>query len=242
MIGTTIIHLPLVNLIFILLPVLVVIWVMWLWSCRAHQMFYALVRMFIQLLAIGYVLVFLFALNDAYLVFLVLSFMVLVASWIALGVVKEKRKSLYLNALISIAVGGGVVFILVIKGVLQLEHWYEPQYAIPLAGMIFANAMTSISLAIERLEVELKRGVHYTQARQVALSTALIPIINTLFAVGLVALPGMMTGQILSGIEPLIAVRYQIMVMLMILGATGLSTILFLLNPSYFASFQQQKL
>ena len=100
---------------------------------------------------------------------------------------------------------------------------------IPLAGMSFASSMNGVSLAAERLKAEMDRDVDYFEARGIALSAALIPITNSLFAVGLVSLPGMMTGQILSGISPLIAVRYQIMVMCMIFSAVGLSSSFFLI-------------
>ena len=123
---------------------------------------------------------------------------------------------------------GGTTLLLITQGVLHLHPWYLPRYLIPLAGMIFANAMNSVSLAAERFEAEIKRDVDYDQARNIALRASLIPIINSLFAVGLVSLPGMMTGQILSGISPLIAVRYQIMVMCMIFGAAGISSACFL--------------
>ena len=96
--------------------------------------------------------------------------------------------------------------------------------------MIFANAMNSVSLAAERLEAETERNVPYDQARNIALRASLTPITNSLFAVGLVSLPGMMTGQILSGVSPLIAVRYQIMVMCMIFGSAGISAACFLLK------------
>jgi putative ABC transport system permease protein len=94
--------------------------------------------------------------------------------------------------------------------------------------MIFANAMNSVSLAVERLEAEIDRDVPYEQARIIALRTSLIPITNSLLAVGLVSLPGMMTGQILSGVSPFIAARYQIMVMCMIFGSAGISSAFFL--------------
>jgi len=87
--------------------------------------------------------------------------------------------------------------------------------------------MNSVSLAAERFHSELQNKT-YIQARNIAFQAAMIPIINSLFAVGLVSLPGMMTGQILSGISPFIAARYQIMVMAMIFGASGLSTALYL--------------
>ena len=93
--------------------------------------------------------------------------------------------------------------------------------------MIFANAMNTVSLAAERYESE--REVHdYIEARHTALRAAMIPLINSLFAVGLVALPGMMTGQILSGVSPLVAARYQIVVMCMIFGSAGISAVCYL--------------
>jgi putative ABC transport system permease protein len=100
---------------------------------------------------------------------------------------------------------------------------------IPLAGMIFANAMNSVSLAGERLEAEITRSSSYEEARNIALKASLIPITNSLFAVGLVSIPGMMTGQILSGVSPLIAARYQIMVMCMVFAAAGISSTIFLI-------------
>jgi putative ABC transport system permease protein len=128
----------------------------------------------------------------------------------------------------AIAAGGGITFVLVTQFVLDLEPWYNARFAIPLAGMIFANAMTSVSLAAERCFAELDRGVDYAEARRTALGAALIPITNSMLAVGLVSLPGMMTGQILSGVDPLVAVRYQIVVMCMVYAAAGLAAAGFL--------------
>jgi putative ABC transport system permease protein len=88
--------------------------------------------------------------------------------------------------------------------------------------------MTSVSLAAERHFSEIEKGVPYEEARRTALGAALIPITNSMLAVGLVALPGMMTGQILSGVDPLMAVRYQILVMCMIYAACGLAAAAFL--------------
>ena len=99
---------------------------------------------------------------------------------------------------------------------------------VPLAGMIFANSMNAVSLAAERFEAERDRDVGYIEARSTALQASLIPIINSLFAVGLVSLPGMMTGQILSGVSPFIAARYQIVVMCMIFGSAGISSAIYL--------------
>ena len=87
--------------------------------------------------------------------------------------------------------------------------------------------MNTIGIAAERFSDEVKNN-DITTARQKSLKAALIPQINTFLAVGLVSLPGMMTGQILSGVDPLIAVRYQIIVMTMLLGAGGISVSIFL--------------
>ena len=181
-----------------------------------------------QLLIVGYFLGALFNTDKVWMVLAVLTVMVLVASWIGLRTVKPQRRDLYILAVVSVMIGGGTTLILVTQIVLKLSPWYRPQYLIPLAGMIFAGNMNCISLAAERYFDELKQGAGPVSARETAFRTALIPVTNSLFAVGLVSLPGMMTGQILSGVDPLIAVRYQIMVMAMIFGADGIASASFL--------------
>ncbi|MFQ5639392.1 MAG: ABC transporter permease [bacterium] len=176
----------------------------------------------------NYFLAYIFEANSAWVVVTVLTVMVFASSWIALRTTKLKRTTLYKKTLYSLLLGGGITFLLVTQVVLDLNPWYSPRYVIPLAGMIFASAMNSVSLAAERATAEIERNVDFQQARNIALRTSLIPITNSLFAVGLVSLPGMMTGQILSGISPLVAARYQIMVMCMIFGSAGISSALFL--------------
>ncbi len=114
--------------------------------------------------------------------------------------------------------------------VLELRPFHSAQYVIPLAGMVFASAMNSISISIcaEGFQSERNRGEKITVAREFAFKAALIPITNALFAVGLVSLPGMMTGQIIAGVDPPIAARYQIMVMCMLFSSAGLSAACFL--------------
>lgn len=185
--------------------------------------------MLVQLLLIGYLLAFIFESNSGWITAGVLLVMVMAASWIALGTMPDQRFKLFGYALASIVVAGGMTLLLVTQVVLSLSSWYSPRHVIPLAGMIFATAMNSISLSAERLTAELGRDVEYNEARSIALNAALIPILNSLFAVGLVSLPGMMTGQILSGVSPFIAARYQIMVMCMLFTASGFSAILFLM-------------
>ncbi|PHS24686.1 MAG: hypothetical protein COA83_07540 [Methylophaga sp.] len=210
------------------IPVIAVIFILYKWSLDAKNAFYSVIRMLVQLLLVGYILTTIFHAESAWLVVIVMLIMVTAASWIALGTVKHYQRALFRHAFSAILVGGGVTLALVTQGVINLEPWFEPKYMIPLAGMIFASSMNSISLAAERLHAELQRDVEYEKARTIAFNAAFIPIVNALFAVGLVALPGMMTGQILSGVSPITAAHYQIVVMCMLFGSAGLSTAYFL--------------
>ncbi len=217
-----------VDLLWILIPVFVVGYLYLRWMGDGVTILYALARMLLQLVMIGYVLGYIFNAHGSLLVVMILFVMLMASSVIALRVLTKKTPKFYMYTFISIATGGVLTLFIVLWGVMKLPHWYEPRVVIPLAGMIFANAMNAVSIAAERFESERDRGVEYRKARALAYKAALIPIINALFAVGLVSLPGMMTGQILSGVDPLIAVRYQMMVMLMILASAGISAALFL--------------
>lgn len=211
-----------------LLPIVLVLIVQQRWSNNYREGAYAVLRMLAQLALIGYFLVFVFTTDEPVVVLAVLAIMVLASAWIALRTVKDQRAALYPTALFSILIGGSSVLVLVTQGVLDLDPWYRPQYMIPLAGMIFAYSMNALSLAADRYFHEVGNGIDQTNARSAAYRAALIPVTNSFFAVGLVLIPGMMTGQILSGVDPLIAARYQIMVMAMVFGAGGLSSAVFL--------------
>ncbi|MEJ2195702.1 MAG: ABC transporter permease [Ignavibacteriaceae bacterium] len=216
------------NLALAFIPVIVVIIIIWKWGLGYRSSIYAIFRMLIQLLLIGYVLTYIFEAHNSLIVIAVLAVMLFSSSWIALRTIQIPRKTLYLKSFLSISLSGSLILILITQIVLNLQPWYLPSYMIPLAGMIYANAMNSVSIAGERLEAEINRNIPYKEARNIALRASLIPITNSLFAVGLVSIPGMMTGQILSGVSPLIAARYQIMVMCMVFGAAGVSSALFL--------------
>jgi UDP-glucose/iron transport system permease protein len=219
---------PLANLALAFIPVVVVVAIVGYWGLGYKTSVHAVSRMLLQLILIGYFLAFIFESNSALIVVAVLAVMLLASSWIALRTIRIPRRAVYLKSFWSISLGGGATLLLITEGVLDLQPWYLPSYMIPLAGMIFASAMNSVSLAGERLGAELDRDVTYTQARSIALHASLIPITNSLFAVGLVSIPGMMTGQILSGVSPFIAARYQIMVMCMIFGSAGIASAVFL--------------
>ncbi len=229
-------EISLLRLVVAFVPVAAAIAILVRYSLGAWNGLYATARMLIQLLVIGYVLTYIFNADQPYIVLAVLLVMMAVASWIALRPLGRRTPSRYAIAFAAVAASGLVTLVLVSQGVLSLDPWYDPRYAIPLGGMIFSAAMNAVSLAAERYDAELAANNVPAEALPTALNAALIPQVNTLFAVGLVALPGMMTGQILAGVEPLIAVRYQIVVMCMLFGVTALSAAAYLVLAGRFAT------
>ncbi len=219
---------PIASLLLGFVPVLLLIGIMRAWGLNALQAMYANIRMLVQLLLIGYVLTYIFETDEPALVVLVVVFMIAMSSWIALRPLTNRGIKPYSIVTIAIGVSGLGVLILITQIILELPRWFEPRFVVPLAGMIFANSMNTISLAGERFHAERGRGEDYLSARRLAMEAAMIPQVNALLAVGLVSLPGMMTGQILSGVEPLTAARYQIMVMCMIFSTAGLAAVLYM--------------
>jgi putative ABC transport system permease protein len=222
---------PALGLAIAFIPSAIVIGILYFWSAGAQTTLYATLRMLVQLLLIGYVLVAIFETDSLSIIIAVLAFMLIVASWIAIRPVENKKLS-YLHSLAAISVGGILTLAIVSQAVLSIQPWFNPRYLVPLAGMIFAGSMNAVSLAAERLQSENSKGTPCIEARRIALQASLIPITNSLFAVGLVALPGMMTGQILSGVSPLVAAKYQIVVMTMLFGASGISAACYIVLAS----------
>jgi len=220
------IQLPELSIVF--LPTAFLLAIMFRWKLKAWVGLYANVRMLLQLLFVGFFLTYVFETTQPIVIVVLVIVMIGVSAWIALRSFEVCETKTYLLVLTSIGVPGIILLTVVTQFVLEMPRWFEPSLVVPIAGMIFANSMNTVSLAAERFESEFKRGESYLSARRTALDAALIPQINSLFAVGLVALPGMMTGQILSGVDPHIAVRYQIMVMWMIFGSGGLAAAMYL--------------
>ncbi len=227
---------PVQNLLFMLFPLAIVWYFYHRWTDNSREVIYATIRMVVQLLLIGYVLIYIFE-NDSWLIgIFIILFMIVMSSFIVLRNIEHKNLSIYMIIFFAIAVGGTINLVLVIEFVLDLTPFYEPRYVVPIAGMIYANSMNAVSLAAERFERELVTETP-KEAKKLSFKASMIPKINTFLAVGIVSLPGMMTGQILSGVDPLVAVRYQIAVMAMILGSAGISVVLYLsmmsLTPLY---------
>ncbi len=231
--GVIPISLP--GIILSLLPLVLLGWIYHRSNRGGGLVLYSTARMLVQLFLMGFVLVFIFQIESALMMVPVLAFILSISSWIALRPLKFRNRRRYgrIVASIGLVCGGMLFYVLVL--VIDPSPLYQPRYFIPLAGMIFANAMTAISLAGERFDEERSRGVLPDQALPAAFKAALIPQVNAFLAVGLVSLPGMMTGQIIAGVEPLLAIRYQIVVMAMIFGSAGLSVAMFLYWESRYA-------
>ena len=201
----------------------------------------AALRTVIQLGLLGLVLERIFAIRHPLLVVGLLILMTVFAAREAVGRASHGYRGILVDAWLTMAASCLLVGGVVTQVVVGVEPWYEPQYVIPLLGMILGNSLTGISLCLDRFmdhlevrsaEVELKIAFGATRREALAaplrdaVRTGMIPIINAMAAAGIVSLPGMMTGQILAGSPPLQAVAYQIVVMFMIAAAVALGAML----------------
>ena len=221
---------------YLIIPTLVFLCV---WRIHPKRSVHAIIRMTLQLWLVGFILTFLLNPTLSYpIVLLVFLFMLVAAAWISIKSIPplHQNRMVFSYIFLSIGIGGGLSLVVITQLVLELTPWYTPRFMIPLAGMMFSNTMVSVSLSAERISEEIK-SKSFTKARGLAITASLIPTINALFATGIVALPGIMTGQILAGTPPLVAVRYQVVIMLAIFGSAGLGSILFLLfSKKYFSA------
>ena len=201
----------------------------------------AALRTVIQLGLLGLVLEQIFALRNPVLVVGLLLLMTVFAAREAVSRASRQYRGILVDAWLTMAATCLVVGGMVTQVVVGVEPWYEPQYVIPLLGMILGNSLTGISLCLDRFmdhlvtrsaEVELRIAFGATRREALAaplrdaVRTGLIPIVNAMTAAGIVSLPGMMTGQILAGSPPLQAVAYQIVVMFMVAAAVALGAML----------------
>ena len=206
-----------------------------------RDLFIGTIRTFVQLFIMGYVLRFVFALSNMFVVLGVFGFMIFFAAWTIYGRVKTKAVPFFMPVFFSMIFSYFLVAYVVTGLVVQVKPWWEPRYFIPLGGMVIGNSMNAIAIALDRLLGDLKSrraeiemclclGADSREASKNILRNAMqagmIPSINSMMAVGMVFIPGMMTGQILAGSDPLIAIKYQIVVMVMLSGSTALGTLL----------------
>jgi len=200
----------------------------------------AAVRTVIQLLLIGLVLQWVFSHARWYVVVAMMVVMALVAGVAAVRRTDRRYPGIWLNAILSVWLSSWVITAAALFGIVDVDPWFKPQYAIPLLGMILGNTLNGISLGLDRLGEELTGrrsdvegllalGATRWEAARTPLSravrTGMIPIVNTMMVVGIVSLPGMMTGQLLAGVDPAQAVKYQVVIMFLIASGTALGTV-----------------
>jgi UDP-glucose/iron transport system permease protein len=200
-------------------------------------------RMTVQLALIGFVLKWIFEQTSPLWTLGLAIIMVLVAGYEIVSRLSRRPKGFeaYLLGSGTLLVVGTLATTFALVGIIGPDPWYQPRYVLPILGMVLGNAMTGIALtastlletaardraAIEaRLALGADRFTAISATLRLALKTGLMPILNAMAASGIVALPGMMTGQILAGLDPIEATKYQIMIMFLIAGATALGVVL----------------
>ena len=209
----------------------------------ASRIVIAAIRTVVQLVLIGLVLKALFAQVNLLYVAALSIFMLLVAGREVMARQQRRFGGLWGYGLgtLSMFISSFTLTVYALIVVVSTDPWYMPQYAIPLLGMMLGNTMTGVSLALDKLTTTAWQQRAVIEARLIlgqdwrtaigditrdSVRIGMIPMINAMAAAGIVSLPGMMTGQILSGTEPLEAVKYQILIMFLITAGTGFSAII----------------
>lgn len=202
-----------------------------------RRLLWASCRSVVQLVLVGFVLRWLFEIQDPVMLCLVLAVMLSAAGFAAVSRSERGFRGVHARAILTLFATGTLTTFTVTGAVVGVDPWYDPQYVIPLMGMVLGNSLTGISLCLDTLlerlsegadEVELALCLGATRreaaadALRQALRRGMIPIMNAMMVVGIVSLPGMMTGQILAGADPMEAVKYQIVVMFMLAGSCAL--------------------
>jgi putative ABC transport system permease protein len=199
----------------------------------------ATVRTYLQLFMLGFILMWIFSYNHPWVVFPVFFLMIGITAQMALSRVKTSLSGLYAATLTATFLSSFIVTTTVTALIIRVDPWYDARYFLTIGGMILGNTMNGMALSLERLFDDLRKRraeVHQCLAFgatpweaalpsiRTALSAGLIPTMNAMNAVGIVSIPGMMTGQLLAGADPVQAAKYQIVVMLMLSAATAISS------------------
>jgi putative ABC transport system permease protein len=193
-----------------------------------------------QLLLIGIILEWAFRVDRWYVVLALMIVMTLVAGAAAIQRTPVRYPGIWVRSITSVFASSWLIGALALFVIIRVRPWFAPQYIIPLLGMILGNTLNGVSLSLDRLGGELRGRRYEVEALlslgatrweaarpliEQAVKTGLIPTINAMMVVGIVSLPGMMTGQILAGASPVEAVKYQIVIMFLLASATALGTV-----------------
>ena len=199
------------------------------------------VRAFLQLLAMGLLLGYLFKYQTWWLVCLVLLGMCIAATQIATGRTNKVVRGLWADVFLSITVSSMVIAFIVVEGIIHADPWYNAMQLVPISGMILGNTLAAAAVATDRLfaSMDSRANEIYMMVAlgaipreaafpsiKAAVGAGMTPLLAQLSAAGIVQIPGMMSGQILAGADPVIAAKYQIVVLLMISAATTLSVVI----------------
>jgi putative ABC transport system permease protein len=235
---------PISDLQLVLAASLMVVSLLLSWRLRlglGRDILISSVRMVVQLLLVGLILEWVFSLQNPWLVLGIALVMTALAAHAASGRPKRTYPKLLLDSFVSILFSSLLLTGLVLKGILDVQPWYLPQYLVPILGMVLGNSLTGVSLSVDRFTASLasgraeiegllalgatRREAAHSPLRE-ALRAGMIPTLNSMAVMGIVSLPGMMTGQILAGAAPQTAVRYQILIMFVIAGSAALGCLL----------------
>ena len=215
------------------------------WMLRlgiGRQLLVAAARSTVQLMILGMILKTLFAQTSLWLIAVMTAVMLAVAGYEVMARQQRRFRGSWGYGLgtLSMFLSSFTITFLALTAVIQVDPWYQPQYLIPLLGMLLGNTMSGIAIALDNLtrntweqrhaiEARLMLGHEWQQAitgiRRDALRSGLIPIINAMTTAGIVSLPGMMTGQILGGSPPLEAAKYQLLILFLIAAGSGLGSL-----------------
>lgn len=211
----------------------------------------SVIRAVVQLIAVGYILNYIFGLKNPVFTTILVLIMAFNASYNAAKRGKGIKNGLIIS-FVSILTGAGITLaVLVFSGAIQ----YTPNQIIPVSGMVISNAMVALGLCYRQITADFKSRRDEVETKlslgadilpssidiiRDSIRTGMIPTIDSAKTLGIVSLPGMMTGLILAGASPLQAVRYQIMVTFMLLSTTAISSFMACyLSYRYF--FNQRK-
>jgi putative ABC transport system permease protein len=213
---------------------------LWLRLNLGRGLALASVRTVVQLTLIGFILRFVFAVERWYWVLLLLMVMTSIAGYLSTERCKLRYRGMRRDSMVSLWSGSWTVAAIAIFVIVSVEPWYRPQYTIPILGMILGNSLTGVSLGLDRFTQSLAQRRHEVEGLLAlgasgweaarphaaeALRAAMTPTLNAMAAVGIVSLPGMMTGQLLAGVDPLAAVKYQIMIMFLLASSTAIGSV-----------------
>ncbi len=245
------IEIPFWRLLMLAIPLAFTLFLLYLIKVKFIRAYWiASLRAVIQLIILGWIFAYMFYYENIWISVGFLLVLFLFASWHLISMFYHVPR-VKGPVCISLGMVGFLMLFFLLGGIIHIEPWYNIQYLLPLAGMVLGNTMNSVALSSERFVSELEGNTLTIESHlalgatsyeavapyiRSALFASLLPVINRTATVGVVSIPGIMSGQIIAGIDPFQAAKYQIAIMICILTADTLGAILsvFLIYRNYF--------